>query len=670
MLRDKHQPSAVRPALAKIDPVPKRARAKPRTQRLSQREPPKIADLRLPGNNADPRTLLERLQALHTAVNEISHALAKNWRPHLRRRDYRWSAANLAAYIALRRHDLRPIQAHLATLGLSSLGRCEGHVLAALTAVIQALRQMTGGRVGRLRTASVALAMTRDQALLRRHTNRLFGAASTNRWTRFMVTLPSEAATDYGFIQELFKHGMNCARINCAHDNPAAWQAMIQNLRRAEREAGRSCRILMDLGGPKLRTGPVNSGKPLLRIRVKRDERGHAQQPALVILDASGLASHAAVDAKTGNGAPVRIAVARYWLDQLRPGDCVDFVDLRERERSLIVVKRLSESACLTHAQRSAWIDQTTVLTHLPGRGRQQPGAITAVGGFAMPPLEIRLEHDDLLLLTREGLPGEPRRINKRGKVIAPAHISCSEPRVFAALKIGHHVWIDDGKVGAVVEALDERGAWLRVTHSRPGGERIAPGKGLNFPDSEIPLPALSETDLADLDFATKHADIVGFSFVRNAADMDALVQALAERERPKIGIIAKIETRAAVTNLPEIIVHGAGSHPFGVMIARGDLAVEIGYERMAEIQEEILWLCEAAHVPVTWATQVLEGLVKRGRPTRAEISDAAMAGRAECVMLNKGPYLFQAMSVLDNVVGRMQHHQRKKTAQFRALHW
>jgi pyruvate kinase len=105
-------------------------------------------------------------------------------------------------------------------------------------------------------------------------------------------------------------------------------------------------------------------------------------------------------------------------------------------------------------------------------------------------------------------------------------------------------------------------------------------------------------------------------------------------------------------------------------MIARGDLAVEIGYERLAEIQEEILWLCEAAHVPVIWATQVLEGLVKRGRPTRAEISDAALSQRAECVMLNKGPFLLQALAVLDNVVARMRHHQRKKTAQYRALHW
>ena len=156
----------------------------------------------------------------------------------------------------------------------------------------------------------------------------------------------------------------------------------------------------------------------------------------------------------------------------------------------------------------------------------------------------------------------------------------------------------------------------------------------------------------------------------RSAADVDELVRALARRGRSNLGIIAKIETRAAVENLPDIIIRGAGRHPFGVMIARGDLAVEIGYERLAEIQEEILWLCEAAHVPVIWATQVLEGLVKRGRPSRAEISDAAMSERAECVMLNKGPYLFQALSVLDSVVTRMQYHQRKKTARFRALHW
>jgi pyruvate kinase len=103
-------------------------------------------------------------------------------------------------------------------------------------------------------------------------------------------------------------------------------------------------------------------------------------------------------------------------------------------------------------------------------------------------------------------------------------------------------------------------------------------------------------------------------------------------------------------------------------MIARGDLAVECGFERLAELQEEILWLSEAAHVPVVWATQVLETVAKTGRPTRAEVSDAVLAERAECVMLNKGPYIADAVTVLDNILRRMSAHQAKKTATFRSL--
>ncbi|MDX1995798.1 MAG: pyruvate kinase, partial [bacterium] len=120
---------------------------------------------------------------------------------------------------------------------------------------------------------------------------------------------------------------------------------------------------------------------------------------------------------------------------------------------------------------------------------------------------------------------------------------------------------------------------------------------------------------------------------------------------------------------LPEIIVQAAGKQPFAVMIARGDLAVELGYERLAEIQEELLWMCEAAHVPVIWATQVLERFVKKGTPSRSEMTDAAMAVRAECVMLNKGDYVAEAVTILDDVLTRMQAHQNKKTPQLRALH-
>ncbi len=103
-------------------------------------------------------------------------------------------------------------------------------------------------------------------------------------------------------------------------------------------------------------------------------------------------------------------------------------------------------------------------------------------------------------------------------------------------------------------------------------------------------------------------------------------------------------------------------------MIARGDMAVECGYERLAELQEEVLWACEAAHVPVVWATQVLESLAKKGRPSRSEITDAAQGARAECVMLNKGDYILEAVSALDDILRRMQSHQRKMRPMLRPL--
>jgi pyruvate kinase len=81
-----------------------------------------------------------------------------------------------------------------------------------------------------------------------------------------------------------------------------------------------------------------------------------------------------------------------------------------------------------------------------------------------------------------------------------------------------------------------------------------------------------------------------------------------------------------------------------------------------------MLWLCEAAHVPVVWATQVLETLAQRGTPSRAEITDAAMSQRAECVMLNKGPYIIQALEMLDDILQTMEGHQYKKTAMLRHL--
>jgi pyruvate kinase len=250
-----------------------------------------------------------------------------------------------------------------------------------------------------------------------------------------------------------------------------------------------------------------------------------------------------------------------------------------------------------------------------------------------------------------------------------PPQIECSLPDAIEQLEVGHEVCIDEGRIRFVCEETSGGSALLRVTRVESKG-RIRSDKGLNFPDTALRLDPLTEKDLIDLETTAGLADIVGYSFVQSADDVARLQQEL-ERVAPgrDLAIAAKIETAVAVGNLPDIIVQGAGAQPLAVMIARGDLAVEIGFGRLAEIQEEILWLCEAAHVPVIWATHVLDSFVRKGSHSRAEMTDAAMAERAECVMLNKGPYVLDAVSVLDDVLGRMEAHQSKKTSRLRALH-
>ena len=211
-----------------------------------------------------------------------------------------------------------------------------------------------------------------------------------------------------------------------------------------------------------------------------------------------------------------------------------------------------------------------------------------------------------------------------------------------------------------MIRAVNSDEIQIEITQARDGGEKLLADKGINLPDSQLDLDGLTASDIKNLEFVARHADMVGLSFVRKPSDIELLQHHLERIDATRLAIVIKVETRVAFERLPELMFALLRSPVVGVMIARGDLAVECGYERLAELQEEILWLTEAAHLPVIWATQVLEGLTKTGKPSRAEVSDAVMGERAECVMLNKGPHIIQAIQMLDNILQRMQGHQRK----------
>ncbi len=290
----------------------------------------------------------------------------------------------------------------------------------------------------------------------------------------------------------------------------------------------------------------------------------------------------------------------------------------------------------------------------------------------ALPPLPevIRLHVGDDLTITSDPLPGKPAQFDANGRLLRTARIACSLPEVFLSVQPGERILIDDGRIGGVIRSVSKSKIVAEITQAREGGEKLLANKGINLPDSRLALNGLTAQDIEHLEFVVQHADMVGLSFVRNPADIELLQKHLKRLNAEKLGIVMKIETRAAFDNFPELLFSLMHSPTIGVMIARGDLAVECGYERLAELQEEILWLAEAARLPVIWATQVLEELSKSGKPSRAEITDAAMGVRAECVMLNKGAHIIEAIKTLDDILHRMQAHQQKKSSLLRRLHW
>jgi pyruvate kinase len=280
----------------------------------------------------------------------------------------------------------------------------------------------------------------------------------------------------------------------------------------------------------------------------------------------------------------------------------------------------------------------------------------------------VRLKVGDLLVVSGRPIEGRDATRDAAGRVKRPAFISCTFPQVLASVKKGQPIWFDDGRIGGVVLSASRKQLRVRITNAAERGSNLQSDKGMNLPKTELGLPPITKKDAKDLEFVTKHADLVGYSFLRSARDVDLLRSTLLKMGRPDMGIVLKIETLRAFEQQPSILLAALRTPLAGVMIARGDLAVECGYERLSEVQEETLWLCEAAHMPTIWATQVLEGLTKNGVPSRAEVTDAAMGERAECVMLNKGPYVVEAVRALDNILERMQAHQAKKSALLRHL--
>lgn len=603
------------------------------------------------------KELIQQVEALRASImTQAQRAEAQI--PDLPPQRHR-SAENLLHYLALRSQDIRPLQDRLARLGLSSLGRLEPQVLATINAVLHNLYLLAGQTSPKSGTQNVYNEFNKFVDQLELNTVALLGDFPVKRRVHIIVTMPEEAADDYMMVHRLLKSGMNCMRINCAKDDQGIWSRMIRHLRHAEQATGLRCRILMDLSGPKLRLGPMEPLPAVIKIKPVRAKDGHVLRPARIWLAPAGEA-YTEMSAADAN-----LAVEPGWLAQLRVGDSIRLKDNRGSGRRWRI-REAGADGCWAEAGKTAYIANGTVLRL---RRKKEKIIWDTVIDCLVPGESISLVRTgDMLFMSVSEEPGQPALFGNNDELLNPGRVSLAIPEVYRDIRLGEHVCFDDGRISGIVEKCSATQLQIRITHTRKAVERLGGNRGVNLPDTRLGLPALGEKDKRDLEFAVEHADMVGLSFTNNADDVRALRQNLTELGREDIGVVLKIETQRAFANLPTILLEGLRFPACGVMIARGDLAVECGFERLSELQEEILWVCESAHVPVVWATQVLEGLTKRGHATRAEITDAAMAQAAEAVMLNKGDYLIEAVEMLDDILQRMQGHHRKKHSVMRKL--
>ncbi|HSO91519.1 MAG TPA: pyruvate kinase [Arthrobacter sp.] len=599
---------------------------------------------------------IQELRALLEDVNRVRRTLRH---AEIRHSDriadvlprHRDSARNLIHYTELRRHDIRDLQAGLAKHGLSSLGRTESSVLPSVDTVARTLARLVSADS----QPDTETNLIDGEELLARNAVNLLGPKPEERGTRIMVTLPSEASTDPDIVRGMIERGMDLARINCAHDNPGTWRQMIDNIRAAEKSTGKRCLVSMDLAGPKLRTGPIRPGPRVLRVKPVRDETGTVTAPARVWLGNRP---------ETGPAVPVIPLQDGNWAAALREGQIVRFQDARGARRTL-VVDHAGPDGCLAALHDTSYFVPGTRLAaqEVPSGGKphRHAGTSTLVGDLPALEQSLVIHRGDTVVLSSDLTPTDSHTVG--------AHrIGCTLPGVFTDASPGERIWFDDGKIGGVITGVCAGELTVKIVSAAPRGSRLRAEKGINLPDTRLTVQALTAQDLADLEHVKELADIVSMSFVRSEADVRDLLAHLDAGQDRNLDIMLKIETVAAFESLPEILLELMKWADVGVMIARGDLAVEAGFERLAEVQEEILWLCEAAHVPVIWATQVLDTLARTGLPSRAEVTDAAMAQRAECVMLNKGPFINEAISMLSHILGRMKDHTQKKRSLLRRL--
>ncbi|KAL0400618.1 UNVERIFIED_CONTAM: Plastidial pyruvate kinase, chloroplastic [Sesamum latifolium] len=563
-------------------------------------------------------SLLDKLKAVQLHILAMEQWNAS--RIKTCHRNYSASTTNLLHYLALKCLDIEQIKEELSSIGLLTLETVNPHVLSSLSACIQmligsrsdSLLSQTSSSEGlpvhkNLGNEILDLGITSMMKKVSSNRDLLLGTLQGQKMAHIMVTVGQEVVENDTHITDLVNSGATTFRINCAHGNPELWSKIIRTVKRCSQLLEKPCRILMDLAGPKLRTGRLKDGPCVVKISPKRNAFGTVVRPSKVWLVPQG----------AGPPSP-----------------------------------HLSPDITL-------YVDGQEFLNKLEEKGRK-----SSVGFVVdVPPAEqfVRLRVGDLLIISRDSSDEQdtsPNSANGTHKT------TCPSGYLFDSVKPGEPISFDDGKIWGVIKGTSISEIVVTITHAGLKGTKLGSEKSINIPESDIRYEGLTSKDLRDLDFVAAHADMVGISFVRDVRDIVVLRQELAKRKCSKLGIVLKIETKGGFEKLPLLVLEAMKSpNPLGVMIARGDLAVECG-GRSLQIYRKRLFLSAVLHMYQSfWQHRFWSHLSRLGCLAEQKLQMQPMEGvvhvvnccffgyRVSCVMLNKGKHVVKAVSTLDTIL-------------------
>ncbi len=551
------------------------------------------------------------------------------------------SIQNLQAYIKLRSLDLRELQNHLTNLGLSSLGRAQSCVINSINQDILILSKLLHKPYKQTQNDLDVLNYDDAKNIMLKNSE-VFGKSDTSFKTKVMVTLPSEASNSPELISKLIANGTSVFRINTAHDDASTWNKMASYIKEENEKQNKQTKIYVDLAGPKNRTQPIIKVFTPFKI-------GSWRVPKLVevVPVSQQEAFTKKYEKNTRSAVQATLVVSHDFFQVCKSSSKVKIDDFERDARQYYCIIKKDDRIFLEVNKKITIYENTTM--EIKDENHKYISCFYNIEKLSK---DIKLYKGNQIIITNQDILGDSDYSYEN--IVYDAIIGCSNKEIFPYVNRGDDIYIDDGKIGCKVLAINEIGLVCEVFLAKENGTSLKEEKGINFPSTDLKIDAITPTDEKNFEDIVEFADMIGLSFAQTAEDIKKLQNMLKFKNKQHIAIAPKIETKTALKNLPLILEKLLEWENHALMIARGDLAIEVGFDNLPYIQEEILNICEASHTPVIYATQILEGKMKNNLPSRAEVTDAAIAQRADCVMLNKGPYVTDTVIVIKNILRQM----------------